>query len=67
MKMIMVEKDGKTYYSAKFYLDKYALLNHDLRVARKNGLPFQDEINTRRNQLLDAIEAMPKGAKNGIQ
>ena len=60
MKMIMVEKDGKTYYSAKFYLDKYALLDHDLRVARKNGLPFKDEINTRRNQLLDAIEAMPK-------
>ena len=40
MKKIVVEKDGKTYYTAKFYLDKYALLDQDLRAARKNGLPF---------------------------
>lgn len=40
MRNITIERDGKIYHTAKFYLDKYALLDQDLRVARANGLPF---------------------------
>ena len=40
MRNTTIERDGKIYHTAKFHLDKYALLDHDLRVARKNGLPF---------------------------
>ena len=40
MRNTTIERDGKRYHTAKFYLDKYALIGQDLRAARKNGLPF---------------------------
>lgn len=40
MRNTTIERDGKIYHTAKFYLDKYELLDQDLRVARNNGLPY---------------------------